>query len=71
VKPIDAIMKEEIFGPVLPVIDFKEFDEVYNIIELNPNPLATYIFSNNRKLIAEFMQKTRSGMLVLMKQLCR
>jgi len=61
VKPIDAIMKEEIFGPVLPVIDFKEFDEVYNIIELNPNPLATYIFSNNRKLIAEFMQKTRSG----------
>ena len=42
-------MQEEIFGPVLPVIDFEEFDEVYEIIEKNPKPLATYIFSRNKK----------------------
>jgi aldehyde dehydrogenase (NAD+) len=61
VQPGDAIMGEEIFGPVLPVIDFEEFDEVYAIIEQNPKPLATYIFSKNKKLIREFMMKTQSG----------
>jgi aldehyde dehydrogenase (NAD+) len=61
VKPGDPIMKEEIFGPVLPVIDFEEFDEVYGIIEQNPKPLAAYIFSRNKKLIREFMKRTRSG----------
>lgn len=61
VKPGDPIMNEEIFGPVLPVIDFQNFDEVYSIIEQNPKPLATYIFSRNRKLVKEFLAKTRSG----------
>jgi aldehyde dehydrogenase (NAD+) len=61
VKPGDPIMQEEIFGPILPVIDFEEFDEVYGIIEQNPKPLATYIFSRNNRLIREFMKKTRSG----------
>ena len=61
VKSGDMIMQEEIFGPVLPVIDFENFDEVYDIIEQNPRPLATYIFSRNKKLIQEFMRRTRSG----------
>jgi aldehyde dehydrogenase (NAD+) len=61
VKPDDPIMQEEIFGPVLPVIDFEEFEEVYGIIELNPKPLATYIFSRNKKLIRDFMMRTQSG----------
>jgi aldehyde dehydrogenase (NAD+) len=61
VKSGDMIMQEEIFGPVLPVIDFENFDEVYDIIEQNPKPLATYIFSRNNKLIHEFMRRTRSG----------
>jgi aldehyde dehydrogenase (NAD+) len=61
VKPDDPIMQEEIFGPVLPVIDFEKFDDVYGIIEQNPNPLATYIFTRNQKLIREFMRRTRSG----------
>jgi aldehyde dehydrogenase (NAD+) len=61
VKPGDAIMQEEIFGPVLPVIDFENFEEVYGIIEQNRNPLSTYIFSRNKRLIREFLRKTRSG----------
>jgi len=61
VKPDDPIMQEEIFGPVLPVIDYEKFDDVYGIIEQNPNPLATYIFTRNQKLIREFMRRTRSG----------
>jgi aldehyde dehydrogenase (NAD+) len=61
VKPGDPIMQEEIFGPVLPVITFERFEEVYAIIEQNPKPLATYIFSRNKKLISEFLRKTQSG----------
>jgi aldehyde dehydrogenase (NAD+) len=61
VKPGDPIMQEEIFGPVLPVIDFEEFNEVYDIIEQNPKPLATYIFSKDKNLVSEFLMKTRAG----------
>jgi aldehyde dehydrogenase (NAD+) len=61
VKPDDPIMQDEIFGPILPVIDFEKFDEVYDIIGQNPKPLATYIFTQNRKLVREFLRKTCSG----------
>jgi aldehyde dehydrogenase (NAD+) len=61
VKPGDQIMQEEIFGPVLPVIDFENFEEVYQIIEQNPRPLAAYIFATNKKLISEFLMRTQSG----------
>ena len=61
VKPGDPIMKEEIFGPVLPVIDFENFDEVYGIIEQNPKPLSTYLFTRDKKLVREFLRRTRSG----------
>jgi aldehyde dehydrogenase (NAD+) len=61
IKPGDPIMQEEIFGPVLPVIEFEEFDEVYKVIEQNPKPLATYIFTRERRLVREFLRRTRSG----------
>jgi aldehyde dehydrogenase (NAD+) len=61
VKPGDPIMQEEVFGPVLPVIDFEKFEEVYDIVNQNPKPLSTYIFSRNKKLIREFMMRTQSG----------
>ncbi len=61
IKPDDPIMQQEIFGPVLPVLDFEEFNEVYSIIERNPNPLAVYIFTRNRKLVREFLTNTKSG----------
>jgi aldehyde dehydrogenase (NAD+) len=61
VNPEDPLMQEEIFGPVLPVIDFDEIEEVYAIIEKNPKPLATYIFSRNKKLVREFLARTQAG----------
>ena len=48
--PLDtAVMGEEIFGPVLPVIPFHTFEEAKAIIDRNPNPLAFYIFSESSK----------------------
>lgn len=61
VKPGDPVMQEEIFGPVLPVISFKDFSEVYDIIEQNTKPLSTYIFTRNRRLVREFLSRTHSG----------
>jgi aldehyde dehydrogenase (NAD+) len=61
VDPEGTLMKEEIFGPVLPVIGYESFDEVYNIISRNPDPLAVYIFTGNLKLARKFIDRTRSG----------
>jgi aldehyde dehydrogenase (NAD+) len=61
IKADDPIMKEEIFGPILPVIDFGELEEVYEIIEKNPKPLSTYIFTRDKKIIREFLMRTQSG----------
>jgi aldehyde dehydrogenase (NAD+) len=61
IKPDDPVMKEEVFGPVLPVLDFDDFEDVYRIISLNPKPLAAYIFTRNKKLAGEFLSRTQSG----------
>jgi aldehyde dehydrogenase (NAD+) len=61
VKPEDPVMQDEIFGPVLPVIEFEKFDEIYDIIERNPKPLATYLFTRDKKLVREFLRRTQSG----------
>ena len=42
-------MKEEIFGPILPVLSFEKIEDIDNIINKNPNPLALYVFSDNKK----------------------
>jgi aldehyde dehydrogenase (NAD+) len=53
----DAIMGEEIFGPILPVISFETLDEAISIIQHYPNPLALYLFTRNpaveKRIISE------------------
>ena len=48
-KMDEEIMKDEIFGPILPILSFEKIEEIDNIITKNPNPLALYVFSNNKK----------------------
>ena len=43
-----AIMKEEIFGPILPIISFENTEEAKAIIANNPNPLAFYVFTSSK-----------------------
>jgi aldehyde dehydrogenase (NAD+) len=61
VKPDDPVMQGEIFGPVLPVLTFRDISEIYPIIERNPKPLALYVFTRSGKLAREVLAKTRSG----------
>lgn len=44
----DKIMQEEIFGPVMPIITFEDFDSVIDRLKSQPKPLALYIFSKDK-----------------------
>ena len=57
----DAVMGEEIFGPVLPVITYKDDSEAINYISENDAPLALYIFSTNKKRIKKFTTELGFG----------
>lgn len=59
------IMQEEIFGPILPILEFKELEEVSTYINKGEKPLALYIFSKKRKNIDYILQTTSSGAVVI------
>lgn len=64
VDPEDAIMKEEIFGPILPVLTVKDADEALAFINARPKPLALYLFTDDDpKLVERFLRETSSGAL--------
>ena len=49
----DAVMQEEIFGPVLPVLTYESLDGVVSLVNSREKPLALYIFSENKKNICK------------------
>lgn len=55
------IMKEEIFGSILPVMSYKTIEEVICYINDRPKPLALYIMSKNKQLIEKLLEHTHSG----------
>lgn len=50
VSPEDAVMQEEIFGPLLPVITVKDVDEAYRFVQERPHPLALYLFTKEKRV---------------------
>ena len=44
----DSVMGEEIFGPIMPIIEFESFDSIINDLKTKPKPLALYLFSDNK-----------------------
>lgn len=57
----DAIMQEEIFGPVLPILTFDNYEDLYSIFANKPKPLALYIFSENKKRTDETISRCAFG----------
>ncbi|MBQ8145910.1 MAG: aldehyde dehydrogenase [Clostridia bacterium] len=47
----DKVMGEEIFGPIMPIITFDDFDSVVDELKTKDKPLALYLFSSNKKHI--------------------
>ena len=61
IKETDRLFSEEIFGPIMPVYKFKEHDEAIALIEKNPNPLALYIYANNKKVVKRYINELSFG----------
>ena len=57
----DAVMQEEIFGPILPIIEYENIEEVVSILNKRPKPLAQYIFSKDKKAINYIVDKCSFG----------
>ena len=57
----DPVMQEEIFGPVLPILTCRSFEEVVPMLADRPKPLAQYIFSENKAHIDEVTSRLNFG----------
>jgi len=59
--PDSAAMKDEIFGPVLPVLSYKEEKEMVSYIQSREKPLAMYIFSENNSFQNKMLKEIQAG----------
>ncbi len=67
VTPEDAVMQEEIFGPLMPILKFRSSevqnftDQAIDFIRNRPQPLALYIFTNDKRTEKRFLQTVQFG----------
>ncbi|KXG76444.1 aldehyde dehydrogenase [Thermotalea metallivorans] len=57
----DPIMADEIFGPLLPVLEYEDLDQVIHRINGRPKPLALYVFSENKTVQKEIIRRVSFG----------
>ena len=55
------VMQEEIFGPILPVLEYSDLDEAIALINSRPKPLALYLFSRDKNKQQRVLRETSSG----------
>lgn len=61
VTPETAIMREEIFGPILPILTYRSLEDVLQLIQSKDKPLALYIFSKDSHHVEEILKNTTAG----------
>lgn len=57
----DAVMGEEIFGPILPIIEVESMDEVVDIVTSRSKPLALYLFTSDKAVIDKITSRCQFG----------
>jgi coniferyl-aldehyde dehydrogenase len=65
VTPQMRISQEEIFGPILPVFTYREFDEAVVHVQRGTRPLALYYFGNDKTETSEILHRTHAGGVTL------
>ena len=65
VEPGAPVMREEIFGPILPVLSCRDFDEALAQVRQLPKPLAAYLFTNNRATQKRFRREMLAGSICI------
>ncbi len=61
VAPDAPVMQEEIFGPILPVLEYAQLSDALALLRGRPTPLALYVFSQDRATQTRLLAETRSG----------
>ncbi|WP_104167487.1 aldehyde dehydrogenase family protein [Arthrobacter sp. SX1312] len=61
VDPSSALMQEEIFGPLLPILEVEDLDEAIRFIGARPHPLAAYLFSDRDEHLRGFRERVQAG----------
>ena len=59
--PDDPAMREEIFGPILPILTVKDVDEAVDFVRAREKPLACYIFTASKATAADLLSRISSG----------
>lgn len=57
----DTVMQEEIFGPILPVIEFDEIDQAFAFVLEGEKPLAAYLFTGDKRTEKRFLRELSFG----------
>ena len=65
VLPDSAVMQDEIFGPILPILEVGHINEAIEFINARPSPLGLYLFAENRSVTEQVLASTMSGAAVI------
>lgn len=57
----DAVMQEEIFGPLLPILTYEKLEEVVQVVNNHPHPLALYLFTEEKKTVRYVTERCQFG----------
>ncbi|AFM42472.1 NAD-dependent aldehyde dehydrogenase [Desulfosporosinus acidiphilus SJ4] len=57
----DPIMQEEIFGPILPILEYSDISEVIQLVNARPKPLALYLFTTNKEVERKIIGRISFG----------
>ena len=60
-EPSHSAMQEEIFGPILPILTYRQLEDAVAVIDQHPNPLALYLFSNRTEEQELIMRRLAFG----------
>jgi aldehyde dehydrogenase (NAD+) len=58
---VEPIMEDEIFGPLLPIIEYNDLSQALEFVRKRPKPLALYFFSRNKQMQDRVLRETSSG----------
>jgi aldehyde dehydrogenase (NAD+) len=65
VSPDSPVMEEEIFGPILPVLEVDDVEQVINFVNARPSPLGLYVFAEDQRVTEQILNETTSGDAVI------
>src|SRR6266542_3242081 len=65
VSPDSPVMQEEIFGPILPVLEVDNVQQVINFVNALPSPLGLYVFAEDQLVAEQILNETTSGDAVI------